>query len=216
MLDRAREELCDNYVLQTVGPAEYSRTLLTVAQSLSAMPNGCFAPTLVQSARHLEDRVAGLLNSRRCIMTRLTSKKITAIAASFIAGAVALSCFAATPTDEDAVRATITNYIEGYYTGDAARMEKSLHPHYLKHTISGSEGKLRMSEWTGLEMVQDVRSHGPSALHASQRKEEITVLDIAGDVASAKLVTAGWVDYMTLSKWNGEWKIVSVVLRETK
>ena len=215
MLDRAREELCDNYVLQGVAPTDYSQTLLTVAQSLSPMPNGWFAPTLVQSARHLEDRVAGLLNPRRCIMTRLTSKKITILAASFIGVALVLSCFAAAPTDEEAVRATITNYIEAYYTGDAGRMEKSLHPHYLKHTISGSDGKLRMSEWTGLQMVQDVRTHPPSSLPASERKQQITVLDITGDVASAKLVTARWVDYMTLSKWNGEWKIVSVVLRET-
>jgi len=118
-------------------------------------------------------------------------------------------------SDDVAVRATVTDYIEGYYSGDAARMEKSLHPHYLKHTISGSDGKLKMTESTGLQMVQDVRSHGPSNLPVSERKEQITVLDIAGDTASAKLVTTHWVDYITLSKWNGEWKIVSVVLRET-
>ena len=69
-----------------------------------------------------------------------------------------------------------------------------------------------MTEKTGLQMVQDVRSVGPTNL--SEKKEQITVLDIAGDMASAKLVTAHWVDYITLSKWNGEWKIVSVVLRE--
>jgi hypothetical protein len=33
-------------------------------------------------------------------------------------------------------------------------------------------------------------------------------------MASAKLETAHWIDYITLSKWNSEWKIVSVVLRE--
>jgi len=44
---------------------------------------------------------------------------------------------------------------------------------------------------------------------------KIPVLDIAGDMASAKLVTKHWVDYMTLSKRNGEWKVVSVVLRES-
>jgi len=115
-------------------------------------------------------------------------------------------------SDEAAVRATIADYIEGYYTGDAPRMEKSLHPHYLKHTISGSDDQLRMTEKTGLQMVQDVRSGGPQ--NSSERKEQITVLDIAGDIASAKLVTAHWVDYITLSKWHGEWKIVSVVLRE--
>jgi len=115
-------------------------------------------------------------------------------------------------SDEAAVRATVSDYIEGYYTGDAERMEKSLHPHYLKHTISGFDRQIRMTEKTGLQMVQDVRSGGPQA--PSERKEQITVLDVAGDIASAKLVTPHWVDYLTLSKWHGEWKIVSVVLRE--
>jgi hypothetical protein len=116
-------------------------------------------------------------------------------------------------SDESAVRAVVADYIEAYYTGDAARMERSLHPHYLKHTVFNSEGKVRMSETTGLQMVQDIRS-GPTDLPASERIEQITVLDVAGDIASAKLVTAHWTDYLTLSKWNGEWKIVSVLLRE--
>lgn len=117
-------------------------------------------------------------------------------------------------SDESAVRATVADYIEGYYTGDAVRMERSLHPHYLKHVISASNGKVTMTEKTGLQMVQDVRSTGASDIPASERKEQITVLDIAGDMASAKLVTTHWVDYITLMKWNGDWKIVSVVLRE--
>lgn len=119
------------------------------------------------------------------------------------------------PSEESAVRSTVTDYIESYYTGDADRMEKSLHPHYLKHTISESDGKLKMTEWTGLQMVQEVRSHGAVNLPASEKTERITVLDIAGGMASAKLLTPHWVDYLTLSKWNGEWKIVSVVLTET-
>jgi hypothetical protein len=39
------------------------------------------------------------------------------------------------------------------------------------------------------------------------------VLDITGNIASVKLVTPHWVDYMTLSKSNGAWKILSVVQR---
>ena len=112
-----------------------------------------------------------------------------------------------------AVRATVTNYIESYYSGDAARMEKSLHPHYLKHVISTSDGNLRMTEKTGLQMVQDVRSQNTD-LPKSEQTEQITVLDVSKGMASAKLVTSHWIDYMTLAKWNGEWKIVSVVLKE--
>jgi Putative lumazine-binding len=142
--------------------------------------------------------------------------KSSAIALSVFALCLLPFAFAATPekpsTDTDAVRATVTDYIQGYYTADAARMERSLHPHYLKHTISGTDGDLRMMEKTGLQMVEDIRSGHP--VPASERQAKITVLDVNGDIASAKLVTLHWVDYLTLSKWNGQWKIVSVVLRE--
>ena len=95
-LDRAREEVCDNYVLQFVPSGDYSRTLLLVAQSLSPLPNRWFAPTVIRSAYQLEDRVAGLLNPRRSIMIRLTSKKMAVIAAGFIGSALVLSCLLAT------------------------------------------------------------------------------------------------------------------------
>ncbi|MGC1451647.1 MAG: nuclear transport factor 2 family protein [Candidatus Sulfotelmatobacter sp.] len=116
-----------------------------------------------------------------------------------------------TPADDaSAVRSTVTNYIEAYYTGDARRMEQTLHPHYLKHMIHGD---IPMREKTGSEMVREVRSHGIPDIPQAQRTEQVTVLDVAGTIASAKLITPGWVDYVTLSKWNGEWKILSVVQR---
>jgi hypothetical protein len=62
-------------------------------------------------------------------------------------------------------------------------------------------------------MVREVRTHGPADLPQSNKTEEVTVLDIAGSIASAKLVTPGWVDYMTLEKVGGGWKILSVVQR---
>jgi hypothetical protein len=109
--------------------------------------------------------------------------------------------------DSAVVQATVRNYIEAYYAGDANRMEKTLHPHYLKHVIHGDTP---MREKTGLQMVQDVRS-GPSEIPAADRTEKISVLDISGNIASAKLITPEWVDYLTLSKSDGQWKIVSVV-----
>ena len=112
--------------------------------------------------------------------------------------------------DSSAVRATVTNYIEAYYTGDARRMEQTLHSHYLKHMLHGN---IQVREKTGAEMVEEVRSHGPADLPQAQKTEQVSVLDIAGDIASAKLVTPGWVDYMTLSKTDGQWKILSVVQR---
>ena len=114
-------------------------------------------------------------------------------------------------TDSSSVRATIRDYIEAYYTGDAHRMERTLHPHYMKHLIHGD---IPMREMTGSEMVQAVRSKGvPADISPVERTEQISVLDISGNIASAKLITPHWVDYMTLSKTDGAWKILSVVQR---
>ena len=112
--------------------------------------------------------------------------------------------------DAFAVRSTVTNYIEAYYTGDAARMEQTLHPHYLKHKIHGN---IPVREQTGSDLVQAARSGEGTHLTQAERREEITVLDVAGNIASAKLVTPGWTDYMTLTKIDGEWKILAVVQR---
>ena len=95
LLDHVREEICDNYVLHTASAKDYAQTLLTVAESLS-QPNRWFAPALIQTAK-LENRIAGLLNSRRCIMTTLTPKKVAAIAMCFVGSVIVLSCFAGTP-----------------------------------------------------------------------------------------------------------------------
>jgi Putative lumazine-binding len=112
--------------------------------------------------------------------------------------------------DASNVRATVTNYIEAYYTGDAHLMAQTLHPHYLKHMIHGD---IPMRERTGSQMVQEVRDHGPAELPQADKTEQVSVLDVTGNIASAKLITPGWVDYMTLEKIDGQWKILSVVQR---
>lgn len=72
--------------------------------------------------------------------------------------------------------------------------KQTLHPHYLKHMIHGD---IPMREKTGTQMVQEAALTAPSIF-----PEQVSVLDIAGDIASAKLVTPGWTDYVTLEKIN--------------
>jgi hypothetical protein len=112
--------------------------------------------------------------------------------------------------DHAAISATVNDYIQAYFTGDSARMERTLHPAYLKHSIARTGAS--MTAWTGLQMVEEVRSAGAPQLSAG-RNTQITVLDVQGDTAAAKLVTARWTDYMMLAKWHGQWKIVSVLQR---
>ena len=68
-------------------------------------------------------------------------------------------------------------------------MEQTLHPQYLQHTIHGDTP---MREKTAAQMVSDVRAHG-SADH-TEHLEQISVLDVSGNMASAKLTVEDWVD----------------------
>ena len=116
-----------------------------------------------------------------------------------------------TPADDtSAVRSTVTNYIEAYYTGNPARMKQTLHPHYLKQKLHGN---IPIRQQTAADLVQAAHSGEGTKLSLAERTEQVTVLDVAGNIASAKLVTPGWTDYMTLTKVEGEWKILSVVQR---
>jgi beta-lactamase regulating signal transducer with metallopeptidase domain len=90
LLNRVREEICDNYVLGTASAKNYAQTLLTIAESISTARSGWFAPALIQSGK-LEGRIASLLQSRRCRMTKLTPKKLAAIAMSFVGCVIILS-----------------------------------------------------------------------------------------------------------------------------
>jgi len=133
------------------------------------------------------------------------------------ASAILISLFGVAPLthasdDKTAIRATVLDYIEGYYLSDPVRMERSLHPAYLKHTVSGSGGDVKVVEKRGVDMVQEARNKKEVTPEA-ERKEDITILDVSGDVASVKLVATTWTNYMMLLRQNGAWKILSVVKR---
>jgi beta-lactamase regulating signal transducer with metallopeptidase domain len=81
-LAKAREEICDNVALQEGGAACYARTLLTVAQGLSAAPSHTSALALLGPESSLEERIAGLLDPRRDRMIHANRWKLWAITAA--------------------------------------------------------------------------------------------------------------------------------------
>lgn len=70
-LARAREEVCDNYVLLHTDGPKYAQTLFDISQQINPISPTLAQVGLFQYRWSLEQRVAGLLDSRRNVMTRI-------------------------------------------------------------------------------------------------------------------------------------------------
>jgi len=115
-------------------------------------------------------------------------------------------------TDSDAVRAACLDYIEGWYASDAARMERSLHPDLAKRMVfKDDKGRSRLHQMSALGLVQGTRDGGGKDTPKAEQQKDVTVLDVYENAASAKIVASGWIDYLHLARWNGQWKIVNVL-----
>ena len=116
-------------------------------------------------------------------------------------------------SDSAGIRATALDYIEGYYAADAARMERSLHPDLAKRRtyLDPNNRRSRLIQMSAMTLVQGTREGGGSEIPASDRKSDVAILDIYGNAASVRVDAGGWIDYMHMIKWNGQWKIINVL-----
>jgi beta-lactamase regulating signal transducer with metallopeptidase domain len=92
-LARAREEVCDNYVLRKTDAPRYARSLLDLAEKTTVFHRMPATVGLVHPRWRLEDRVAGLLDGERRLVTRMNAWALASVAAVFLAtGVVVAGC----------------------------------------------------------------------------------------------------------------------------
>ena len=114
--------------------------------------------------------------------------------------------------DADAIRAAALDYLEGWYTGDAERMERALHPDLAKRIVRPSDdGPDRVDNMSALRLVQATRAGWGTRVPADQRQADIVILDVFGHAATVRAEARDWIDYLHLGKVDGEWKIINVL-----
>ena len=120
----------------------------------------------------------------------------------------------ASAADQSAIKQTALDYIEGWYEGNAERMEKSLHPELAKRIVvtDPQTGRSALRQMSAMTLVQGTRAGGGStSIPKEQRQKDVTILDVFENAASVKVVAASWIDYLHMVKWNGRWVIVNVL-----
>lgn len=116
---------------------------------------------------------------------------------------------AAQSSETEAVRVPLENYIKGHATGDGQYMRKAFH----------TEGNLifiRDGQFMTRSFADYVAGFtGKPAADEDKRKRSIESIDVSGNAAVAKIIldypSVRFVDYMSLLKIDGEWKIVTKI-----
>jgi hypothetical protein len=111
--------------------------------------------------------------------------------------------------EKEAVKVPLNNYIQGHATGNGEFFKKAFH-------TEGNMLWMREGKFTSRSFTEYIAgASGKPAADEADRKRAIESIDVAGTAASARIVldypTVRFVDYMTLLKIDGEWKIVSKV-----
>jgi hypothetical protein len=112
-------------------------------------------------------------------------------------------------TTEAAIEATVLDYFEGWFDGDAERMERALHPELAKRgpglrTVTKGE----MVAWTAAGEGK-AKDPGPG------RRIDVTVVDVHEGIASAVVDSDVYREYLHLVRTENGWRIVNALWHST-
>ena len=111
--------------------------------------------------------------------------------------------------EHELITQTALDYFEGWFDGDAVRMERALHPDLVKRQSGEALGvttKQRMIELT---------ESGEGRSDAADRRLDVTVENVYGDIASVTVRSAVYHEYLHLVRTNDGWKIANALWRPT-
>ena len=130
--------------------------------------------------------------------------------------AAVISVSGQTDADKEAIKRTALNYAEGWYEGNAEKMESALHPDLAKRIVrTNPQGQSGLGQMSALTLIQGTRAGSGKQTPNEEQQKDVTILDAMGSAATVKLEMRDWVDYMHIGKFNGKWVIINV-LWETK
>jgi hypothetical protein len=111
-----------------------------------------------------------------------------------------------------AIERTALDYIEGWFDGDASRMERALHPELAKRSLQYREdGREALETITAQEMIDDTASGRGKSKADGDLRIEVTVDHVFGETAIATVDSGIYVDYLQLIRTAAGWKIVNVL-----
>ena len=118
----------------------------------------------------------------------------------------------ASAADQAAIKQAALDYIEGWYEGNAERMERAIHPELVKRlTRTNEKGQSGLRQTSAVTLLQDTHADYGKNTPKEKQQKDIIIFDVFENAASVKIVASDWIDYLHIAKFNGRWVIINVL-----
>jgi hypothetical protein len=116
----------------------------------------------------------------------------------------------ASADENSAIEVPIRDYVQGWYDKDTDRMAKGLHPDLAKRHMN-PEATNGVEQLDLAQLLKLTPQYG--GVKGDERRMDIKILDVHGDIASAMVTSNDYVDYMHLGRRNGAWQVINALWR---
>lgn len=109
--------------------------------------------------------------------------------------------------DIEAVRQAALDYIEGYAEGDPARHARAYHPECIKRRYA-TDGETGIAELVVLS--PQIMADYAARSEIGDCEVEVIIDAISQDIASVRVYSCRWVDFLHVVKARGAWRLFHV------
>ena len=113
-----------------------------------------------------------------------------------------------TPEEISAVEKPVRDYIEGWYDKDPERLKEGLHPDLAKRNLNTSRPE-GIDQYTLSDLIALVPRYG--GCRGGERIVDIEILDVGNSIASVKVTSNEYIDYLHLCRIKDRWQILNVL-----
>jgi hypothetical protein len=121
------------------------------------------------------------------------------------------------PSADDvvAVTATLMDYFQGWFDGDAARMRSALHPELAKRGVEDDTVGQELESITAQQMIGWTGDGAGVRQRPTDLQITVEVLDVYRQIATALVRSTVYVEYAHLMRTSQGWKIVNTIYVRT-
>jgi hypothetical protein len=113
--------------------------------------------------------------------------------------------------ERDAIVRVALDYFEGWFDGDAARIERTLHPDLAKRSPDDAPAPGELEKLTAREMIEATAKGVGKTRDVPDRGIEVEVEHVHREIANVTVRSTVYVEYLHLVRTREGWKIINAL-----